>query len=839
MAHTRTRRGRDRAGRTRRAVVLAALCLGVVAGPAAAQSASEPSGPPTVGADELGIEVVAGYDGHLLRSRWVPVEVTVAPDRFVAGTLRVLTEGNAGRQAEQREIEVAAGSVKVFRFVVPPTFGMTVELELPDARPVRVPVGTDSSARYLVGVLGDEVPDGAPPINAYALQTPATVVAVAADWLERSDRALDAVTTLVADASDLAALSDRAVVNLRTAVAAGLDLVAVADTDGPVTLPLPEAWVPATEAATRQVTAPGGEAAPARVLTPAPAAWTLRPMDLSMDAGEEPVAAAVNAGRGRVTVVGVGLGEGALGRSGALWGHVAPPVGITQGFESSGLQRIAGLAPEALRGDDFDLPPLGVLAIFLVVYVLAVGPVNGVVLSRLGRRELAWVTIPAITVVFAAAAWIGAAGSSPSVGLAGRATWWIDGQGGELAVAAIRDPRPGIHTVSLPGEGWAVTSATWNVPGLVDRSTRDTDIRFDLEAMEVGTAIGWRAHDRSAPLQLELVGGSGETRVRLRNLTTETVSNVRLHAATQRVDLGDLAPGEQIEHALSLDGPLPVRQGFGDDFEGLRGENGMVRAPAAMEALLRWDVLDGAPGLVWATGTVESTLDLGAVTADGAATANQGTFVAVGATPRPTGGDVSPFEVQRRLVVPGFGEVWQPGPLTIEGRAEAVLRFRLPRVEAMTALTSSLERGQMMNGRGFVEECFVQQVTDDDGNVIAEQEVCGDPAAPPPPPCPPDAASCSFDGRSLEVCDAEGACEVHDVLVPDVPEQVEGTDGLEVWDVVEAAWVPLDAVFREGSGDPGRLVSPLGEVLVRVNGELQPFDFSGRGIGIEAGEVDA
>lgn len=823
-----------------RAVHLVLLPLLLLAAPAAAQSPPGSGDPAQITAEDVGMEVTAGYGGQHLRSRWVPVEVTIAPDRFVTGTLSVLTEGSTGRLAEQREIEVAAGSVKRFRFVVPPTFGMSVSLELEDGATVRAPVSGETSAQFLVGVLGEAVPDGAPPVNTHVLQTPATLVAVPADWLDRSDRALDPITTLVADASDLASLSDRALANLRTAIAQGLDLVAVTDADGPVSLPLPDSWVPATAATTRQVIAPGGESAPARVLTPAPTAWTLRPMDLAMDAGDDTVAAAVVAGRGRVSVVGVGLGEGALGRNGALWGHLAVPTGITQSSDDPRVQRIVNVAPQTLRGEGFDIPPIGVLAAFLLLYVLAVGPVNGLVLSRLERRELAWVTIPAITVVFGAAAWVGAAGSSPSVGMAGTAAWWIDGHGGEVTVAAIRDPRPGSHTLSLPGEGWAVTSGTWNVPAIIDRSGPDTDVEFDLEAMEVGTAVAWRAHDRSAPLAVELVGAAGGTRVRIRNLTTDTVSNLRIQAATHRVDLGELGPGAETVHDLELDAPLPVRRGFGDDLVDLRGPDGMVEAPAALEALLRWDVLDGAPGVLWVTGTVPSAPPRQTIRADGAGTTFQGTFLAVGVTPSTSDGEVSPYEVQRQLVVPGFGEVWQPGPLTIEGRAEAVLRFRLPGGAPLGVLVSTLERGQVMAGRGFVERCFVQEVRDGDGEVITSHEVCGDPAAPPPPPCPPEAQSCSFDGETFEICDAEGACEVAQVTVPDVPEPLEQTDGLEVWDVAKRAWIPIDEAFPDGRGDPGRLVSALGELLVRVSGDLHPFDFSGRGIGaITAGEAAA
>ncbi len=52
------------------------------------------------------------------------------------------------------------------------------------------------------------------------------------------------------------------------------------------------------------------------------------------------------------------------------------------------------------------LPEATAMAVFLVLYILLIGPINYFVLSRIGRRELAWVTIPAFILIFTAAAWV-------------------------------------------------------------------------------------------------------------------------------------------------------------------------------------------------------------------------------------------------------------------------------------------------------------------------------------------------------------------------------------------------------------------------------------------------
>ena len=52
------------------------------------------------------------------------------------------------------------------------------------------------------------------------------------------------------------------------------------------------------------------------------------------------------------------------------------------------------------------LPEATAMAVFLVLYILVIGPINYFILSRIGRRELAWVTIPAFILIFTTAAWV-------------------------------------------------------------------------------------------------------------------------------------------------------------------------------------------------------------------------------------------------------------------------------------------------------------------------------------------------------------------------------------------------------------------------------------------------
>ncbi|MGH9065909.1 MAG: hypothetical protein ACRD0J_00035, partial [Acidimicrobiales bacterium] len=95
---------------------------------------------------------------------------------------------------------------------------------------------------------------------------------------------------------------------------------------------------------------------------------------------------------------------GARGPSG---GQVvsAGPSFLMAGRPSSLAADGVALAPVLADMPGVTLPSAAVLAILLLAYLVVVGPLNFFVLKRLGRRDLAWATVPAISLVAVAAAW--------------------------------------------------------------------------------------------------------------------------------------------------------------------------------------------------------------------------------------------------------------------------------------------------------------------------------------------------------------------------------------------------------------------------------------------------
>lgn len=59
------------------------------------------------------------------------------------------------------------------------------------------------------------------------------------------------------------------------------------------------------------------------------------------------------------------------------------------------------MSEAVMRAPSLDAPGTGVIGLFLLVYLVALVPVNYLILKRLDRKELAWVTIPLVVLIFA------------------------------------------------------------------------------------------------------------------------------------------------------------------------------------------------------------------------------------------------------------------------------------------------------------------------------------------------------------------------------------------------------------------------------------------------------
>lgn len=751
-----------------------------------------------------------GDDGLLRRAAWAPVEVRVAADRLVVGRIQVVADTPRGQVVLERPFEVSGGSEKLFRLVAPPAFGHRVTLVSGDVV-LRVPVRWREPDGLVVGVAGPDVPAGPAP-RVEALDVTGSWVAVDPAWLSTSARALSSLDTLVVDTATLAALDGVGRGAVATAVHDGLRLVVVpGDGSDPTVDALPV--VPATF-----VGAGSGAA-----LVPAETAFVTGP-------AASPSAASLPLGRGRVTLV--------TGDVGAAAAHVGLRADSPNRNAEGPVSRLVDQSRGAMEGATTSIPSAWWVAGFVGLFVVVAGPLNGLVLTWRGRRDLAWVTVPVITLVFV----VGAFGTSRQfgdrAGVSGRLAWWQAGQGQELVVAAARTPGGGPVELRLPGGGWDVVGNSDGAAAVVRQDGGDVVATSVVDSFQRATVLGFRALDEGPPLDVEATLRGDVLVVEITNLAGRDLTDVRLHAATLERDLDDLAAGATTTVEVDTRGRLPERDPWAA-FEVPRDVRGTPRQPDALRSLFAWAAFAGQPGSVWVSAAAGDPDDDGHARALGRVTTSLGDVVAVAATPTWEGDVVSPFAVGRDLLTPGFGEVWQQTPLMLEGETTAVLRYALPAGATDVAeLVTSLDRGLFEGGavRGAVEQvCREVEERDADGNLVAVHEECGavavEPPADMPRDCPPDAISCQQVGQEWVVCFEGGDCAAQQPAP--LPGALGGRDGrlqLEIWDTRAATWVDLD-LGLDATEDDGRFVDDHGEVLLRARGQFFPLDISARGIG--------
>ena len=120
--------------------------------------------------------------------------------------------------------------------------------------------------------------------------------------------------------------------------------------------------------------------------------------------GDRVIAAERTVGSGVVTVIGFDpatdwIADGTVADT--FWRRLIPQrtnQGLNLTSDGDLVNAVAQLPALAL-------PPVGGLFAILGLYILLVGPINYLVLRRLGHREWAWATIPALIAIFAIGAY--------------------------------------------------------------------------------------------------------------------------------------------------------------------------------------------------------------------------------------------------------------------------------------------------------------------------------------------------------------------------------------------------------------------------------------------------
>ncbi|RMG95344.1 MAG: hypothetical protein D6706_12165 [Chloroflexi bacterium] len=362
------------------------------------------------------MSVRAGYDGFFRMEEWIPVFIHVANEGpAIEGELRI-TINNAGSEKLTYTSPVSLptkSNKRVVMYVLLPSFRSRITVHLYDDEGNRVHSANSellkviNSDELLYGVVTSDPSEFSVLENAKLTYKRASAAFLTLDELPENGVAWRALNVVVLDDVDTSQLTNdqrQAMLNwvsdggqLVVTGGAGWQKTAVPLADIlPVTVTGSQSieTLPALETATNQ---PFRDPGPYLV-----AISTLRNGELIFHQDGLPLLARRSLGRGSVFFLApdpklppLADWDGSV----AIWEAVLSQISSTP-FWRNGVQNMyaAGTAVTALPS--LALPSVPQIALFLFAYVIIIGPVNYHILKRFNRRELAWLTIPAIIIFF-------------------------------------------------------------------------------------------------------------------------------------------------------------------------------------------------------------------------------------------------------------------------------------------------------------------------------------------------------------------------------------------------------------------------------------------------------
>jgi hypothetical protein len=351
--------------------------------------------------------------GHARTGSWAAIEVDLQNDGpAIDGELQM----DGGSQSNARyamAVKLPTGSHQTYVLhAQPPSFGRNVTVDLVQngqkLESVSVAYLVHDSTQLVVGVLAERPAGVVAGINLPASQfgaAPAIVPLTVADLPERAE-GWGVLDRLVWQDIDSNQLSSGQLDALRRWIAAGGRLVIVGGTAGIGTLSafsddlLPYRPTATLDLDPSTLTSLLGPLPDAAATLPAMAGALAHGRALATS-GDRVVAAEVAYGGGRVTLLGFDPTTKWLADSksvDAMWRTLLP----ARSGDGTLLADDSQLVQAVYQLPSLALPPTSGLLAIIGAYILVIGPINYLILKRLDRRELAWVTMPVLVLAFAA-----------------------------------------------------------------------------------------------------------------------------------------------------------------------------------------------------------------------------------------------------------------------------------------------------------------------------------------------------------------------------------------------------------------------------------------------------
>lgn len=560
---------------------------------------------PAQQSSDVTMRVQAGLAGWYRAGQWIPLQVSVqSQNTTLEGQLqvRVKTASSSTVQFEttyRTPFTISAGgSKRVFLYVSLDDFSQEVQVELVD-RSGHVAVSQRESIRQLAyddvlyGVVTDS-PLGAPDVSRFALgrgnsyQFRWTIEDIPPN--PEALRSLDVLIFTDVDTGQLTSDQQQAIADWTAGgghlivtggpnwqqTTIGLSALLPTQPEATVTLedirPLGEfVRDPAEELATPTLVADNNPLENAQVL-------------LAVD--NVPLLVRRGLGAGTVDFVAVdSTVEPLRSWSGfpALWYELVISAQPRPSW-SHGIERFE-LGRDAVSNvTGFDLPSILQLGAFLLAYILLMGPLNYVLLSIIHRRELAWLTIPSLILVFSVFAYLtgfSIRGNDVTVNQVSVVQVWHDSSRARVdSVIGILSPRRTTYDVLMRDPLSLRTLPNVSGPAsisqivIVEGSTYVAeDIPVDAAIMTSFTASGYLAAPPiSGSATWLLRGGGVSSRINgeVTNGMDIDLQDVVILADDQVFGLGNLAAGATQSFQLNVPLERPLRQPLGSRVDPMR-----------------------------------------------------------------------------------------------------------------------------------------------------------------------------------------------------------------------------------------------------------------------------
>lgn len=541
---------------------------------------------PPAQTDGLTLDARAGFDGFYEVSAAVPIVVTARNDGApIEGEVRVVLPGGAtgAPLIYSAPVSLPTGSDKRIPLVVHlPTFGDTLLVQLFNDGQIVAEMETDP----LRGVNRDELFYGVvssdPGGLAFLETVPGTRRDAAVAFLDLDDlpevsSAWNGLDVLVLDDVDTSRLTAGQLAALQAWLESGGHLVVAGGPGGPRTAAGVADLLPVAVTGVTSVEDLPALAEFAGLPLDAPGPYAITAADLVrgepvIEQDGQPLLARAPVGRGAVTFLALDpRGAPLAGWAGGdqFWAEMAAAVpvlppwagGIRDGYAAT--QAVASIP--GMR-----LPSVLQLILFLLLYTVIIGPINFLVLRRLKRRELAWITIPALVLLFSLATFLTGFRSRGNLATLNQMTIAFGSADADRlrtqTAIGLYSPRRARHDLALPydatvfpfGESFGAIMGEGNFD-VVERAAGLTlrGVRTDTGA--VATFIVESHQPRPAVTATATLSSEQDViEVSVRNESGVTLEDAVVIYGQEQAAVGDVAPGGERVVQVSLRGTQPA-----------------------------------------------------------------------------------------------------------------------------------------------------------------------------------------------------------------------------------------------------------------------------------------